>query len=338
MSSSTRIMDWDRWTRVYNDPSVWQGLIDDICDQEAIRYRQLHPASANTNAVFLLDRAFVIKIYSPFWEEFEFERALLDRLSLHDEIPVPEVVGAGQVADSEAVAWDYLITRFCPARPFSELRADLSAEDARSLSTQLGNLVGALHSIDAGGLASDNTDKTWDELVASRRESTPLELTEAGVLDAAVVAPLESLLDQAIEADEPQSRVVVHGDLGPDHILCAPAESGWTIEAVIDFGDAKIGAPAYEWMPLWFGFCDQDPELARAYLDAYDSALLEDPDFQHQAIAWTLLHDFGAEELIRIWRERSGSMPIDSVATLRQLLWPDQTVQQRERDSRQSLE
>ena len=58
MPPSIRIDSWDDWTRVYNDPAVWRPLIDAICVQEGIAYQQLHPASANTNAVFLLDHVF----------------------------------------------------------------------------------------------------------------------------------------------------------------------------------------------------------------------------------------------------------------------------------------
>ena len=94
MLPSIRIDSWEDWTRVYNDVSVWRPLIDAICVREGIGYQQLHTASANTNAVFLLDRAFALKIYSPFWGEFEFERKLIEALKDHEELlSVSELVG-----------------------------------------------------------------------------------------------------------------------------------------------------------------------------------------------------------------------------------------------------
>ena len=313
---------WDDWTRIYNDASVWQPLVDAICAREGIGYRQLRSASANTNAVFLLDRAYALKIYSPFWDEFEFERTLLEALNDHEEIPVPDVLGYGHIADGGGVSWPYLITRYCEERPFSEIRGELSDEDARSLAAQLGGIVRALHDLDAGQLVSDTTERVWTDVVSVRRRKALTELTDAGVLAYMLVEPLESLLDEAIAADLPGSRIVVHGDLGADHVLCAQVEGGWTIEALIDFGDAKIGVLEYEWMPVWMGFCGRDPALARALIDGYGPGLLVDDDVPKRALAWTLLHDFGTDELISQWQERLQPAPIKTMEELEAWLRP----------------
>ena len=323
MLPSIRIESWDHWTRVYNDASVWRGLIDAICAREGIGYRQMHPASANTNAVFVLDRAFALKIYSPFWDEFDFERTLLDALQSQAEVPTPEIAGHGHIADAGGVSWAYLITRYCPARPYSEMRHELADEDALSLAAQLGRMVCALHMLDASQYANTATERAWTDLVAERRRAAIDELVQAGVLATTIVSTLESLLDQAIETDRRESRVVVHGDLGPDHVLCAPAGNGWEIEALIDFGDAKIGQREYEWMPLWLGFCKRDASLARELLNAYDPDLINNPDFPKRTIAWTLLHDFGSDALKQLWHERGQPAPIESIGALQELLCPD---------------
>jgi len=322
MLPSIRIDSWDDWTRVYNDASVWRGLVDAICAREGIGYREIRAASANTNAVFLLDRAFALKIYSPFWDEFDLERRLLDALRLEESIPVPDPVGSGQVADADGVAWDYLITRFCPARPFSEIRQELSNGEAVSLAEQLGRMVRRLHSLDPSRFANAGTRRNWSDLVNTRRRAAVSELIAAGVLDAGLEGPLSALLDDAIAADLAKSRVVAHGDLGADHVLCSRSDGGWRIEALIDFGDAKIGVPEDEWMPIWMGFCELDPTLARAFLDAYDPALPGDSRFARRAVAWTLLHDFGADEVIRQWRERGQPGPIGTMEELEALLCP----------------
>ena len=322
MLPSIRIDSWDDWTRAYNEVSVWRGLIDAICVREGIGYRRLQAASANTNAVFLLDRAFALKIYSPFWDEYEIERALLGALEDHAEIPTPQAVASGHIADGEGARWPYLITRYCAARPYSELRPELTDAEAVAVAGQLGGIVRALHRQDAGQLATAATERTWSRLVSERRRAALSELTAAGVLDESVVGPLASLLDDAIQADLPASRVVVHGDLGPDHVFCARAEDGWRVAALIDFGDAKIGVPEYEWMPVWMGFCGRDAELGRAYLRAYDPGLLDDVEFPRRAAAWTLLHDFSADELTTHWRERGQPEPIGTVDELLALLCP----------------
>ena len=323
MPTSIRIDSWDDWTRVYNDASVWRSLIDAICVREGIGYQEIQPASANTNAVFLLDRAFALKIYSPFWDEFELERTILDELKHEELIPIPELVACGQIADADAVAWDYLITRYCPGRPFSEIARELPVGEAVLIAEQLGRIVGRLHSLDASRFASRGATRTWNDVVATRRAAAVDELIAAGMLDEALKKSLSALLDEAIGADQEEPRVVVHGDLGADHVLCAPSGEGWRIAALIDFGDAKIGAREYEWMAVWNGFCGRDCELARAYLDAYDPGLNGDGQFAQRAVAWTLLHDFGGDELISQWRVHRQPGPIAQMEELQAVLCPD---------------
>lgn len=322
MLSSIRIDSWDDWTRVYNDVSVWHGLIDAICVQEGIGYRAIEAASANTNAVFLLDQAWALKIYSPFWDEFDFERSLLEGLGSQNEIPVPEVTGCGQIADGDGVDWSYLITRYCGGRPYSELRSELSDGEARLIATQLGGMARSLHELDVSRFADAASEGAWSEVVSQRRRAAAGELVDAGMLEPRVASSLEALLDEAMAADVVESRVVVHGDLGADHVLCALSEEGWRIETLIDFGDAKIGVREYEWMPVWTGFCGRDPVLARAFLDAYDPALAHDSQFAQRAVAWSLLHDFGGDDLISYGRERGRPRPFETMDELAALLCP----------------
>lgn len=322
MLPSIRIDSWDDWTRVYNDVSVWRGLVDAICGQEGIGYRAIEAASANTNAVFLLDQAWALKIYSPFWDEFDFERSLLEGLGSQDEIPVPEVNGYGQIADGDGVEWSYLITRYCGERPFSEVRSELTDGEARSIATQLGGMARSLHELDVRRFANAATAEAWSEVVSQRRRAAAGELVAAGVVEAGVASSVDALLDEAMAADLAEARVVVHGDLGADHVLCALSEEGWRIETLIDFGDAKIGVREYEWMPVWTGFCGRDPVLARAFLDAYDPALAHDSQYAERAVAWSLLHDFGGDELISYWRERGRPRPFETMDELAALLCP----------------
>ncbi|MCY3734259.1 MAG: aminoglycoside phosphotransferase family protein [Chloroflexi bacterium] len=322
MLPSIRVESWEEWTRIYRDVSVWRGLIDAICAREGIGYRRLRAASENTNAVFLLDRAFALKIYSPFWDEFELERRLLAEFGSGELIPAPDLAGCGRIADGDGVSWAYLITRYSEARPFSEIRQGLPERDAASLAVQLGRIVRRLHSVEVGRFVNAATTRAWHDVVVERRRSSVSELVAAGVLNDKLQSSLEAMLDEAIAADLPASRVVVHGDLGADHVLCALSDAGWRIDALIDFGDAKIGAREYEWMPVWMGFCAGDPVLARAFLGAYDPTLLNDAGFRMRAVAWTLLHDFSADEMTRQWRERGRPRPIEKVDELLELLCP----------------
>lgn len=189
MPPSIRIDSWDDWTRACNHVSVWRGLIDEICLREEISYRRLHPASANTNAVFLPDHQFVLKIYSPFWDDFDFERTLMEALWTEQQTPVVEAAGCGQVNDADGTSRDYLITRYCPARPFSELRPELSDAEAASRAEQLGRIVRSLHELDVSHSTSPSTDQIWSGVLTNRRRTRRARPAFTPTLDGATIRP-----------------------------------------------------------------------------------------------------------------------------------------------------
>ena len=80
---------------------MWRPVVDAICEREGIAYDAIEAPGSNTNAVFILDRRVVLKIYSPFWEEYAFERRLLELLQHDAAIPVPAIRAAGELPGSE---------------------------------------------------------------------------------------------------------------------------------------------------------------------------------------------------------------------------------------------
>ena len=90
---------WAQWSSAFNDARLWRPVVDAICPREGIAYQRIGARESNTNAVFILDRSVVIKIYSPFWAEFAFERVLMELLARDAAIPVPAIRSAGVLPD-----------------------------------------------------------------------------------------------------------------------------------------------------------------------------------------------------------------------------------------------
>ena len=317
------IESWSHWSAVFNDTGFWKPVIDAICDSEGIRYRSLETPRSNTNAVFILDQQLVVKIYSPFWSEFDIEPRLIEVLGMREAVPVPKIVAAGRYQDR--VSWNYLIMQHCAGLTLESIRSEIARGDLMSIAAQVGQMTRSLHETPVNLLEGINTGEAWDDLLDRRGKEALPELTGGEMITPGVAEALGAILEEVIANSKRIPRVVVHGDLESDHILLRRAGSEWRVSSLIDFGDAKIGVRDYEWMPLWLGLFDRDVEALRAFLKAYDRSLLTDKEFPRRVMAWTLLHDFGADAVTELLKKTNTPTPVATVAKLRQILWPGPT-------------
>ena len=311
---------WKQWASSFNDVRLWRPLVDAICAREGIAYREIEAPESSTNAVFILDRRVAIKIYSPFWTEFPFERGLMELLARNERVPVPAIRAAGVFRDR--TDWRYLAVQFCTGRPLDELQPELTRHAVLEAAAETGRIVRRLHAIDPEPLAAIDKGESWDTLLHRRRRQVLPELVDRGLIVPGIVPELTTLLDEALAASSTAPRVVVHGDLNAEHLLLDGRGGRWTVSALIDFGDARIGVPDYEWMPLWLGLCNRDAGMMRAILHTYDPALLQDGRLGRRIAAWTLLHDFGTDAIAELLASVEEPCPVTSLATLQALVWP----------------
>ena len=239
-------------------------------------------------------------------------------------MPVPAIRAAGVFRDR--TDWSYLAMQFCAGRPLDKLQPELTRQALLEVACQTGRIVRRLHAIDPQPLAAVDKGECWNALVNRRRRHVLPELVDRELIAPAVVPELETLLDEAVAAGQTAPRVVVHGDLNAEHLLLEERGQRWTVSALIDFGDARIGVPEYEWMPLWLGLCNRDAGVMRAILRVYDPALLDDGRLGHRLArriaAWTLLHDFGTDAIAELLGSNAEPCPVTSLATLQALVWP----------------
>ncbi|MDE0222876.1 MAG: aminoglycoside phosphotransferase family protein [Spirochaetaceae bacterium] len=315
------IATWEQWAASFDDVRVWRPVVDAICEREDIAYDTIEAPASNTNAVFILDRRVVIKIYSPFWEEYAFERRLLELLQHDAAVPVPAIRAAGELRDRRD--WSYLAMEFCAGCPLDELQAEMSKAALLEVAAQTGRVIRQLHAVDTEPLAAIDKGEGWDALVDRRRREVLPELLDRGLIVSRIVPELEALLDEALAASRTAGRVVIHGDLNAEHLLIEERDGRWSVSALIDFGDARIGAPDYEWMPLWLGPCNRDVAAMRAFLEAYDPRLLADNALGRRVAAWTLLHDFGTDAVAELFDTSGATRPARSLDALQTLVWPE---------------
>ncbi|GAA1111198.1 phosphotransferase family protein [Nocardiopsis composta] len=160
-------------------------------------------------------------------------------------VPVPEIIGA-----------DPLVVRheFVPGEPLDE-----SGEASASIGHRLGLFLRALHEAPADEAVRHGLQPAGE----ARREHGELIgrfRTEVVPLLPADRRPTASAFLET--ASDPPFDTVVHGDLGPEHVLA----DGGAPTGVIDFGDAHAGDRAID---LAWALNGTAPPFARAVAAAY---------------------------------------------------------------------
>jgi hygromycin-B 7''-O-kinase len=309
---------------MFTDAGLWRPVVQQICRERGVVVAEEVTAGyPGTCAVFVVDGRIVVKIYPPtlhrdYWREREVYRLLDGRLGR----VLPAVLADGIFSDQ--IEWPYLILEFRPGRPIREVREVIPARNWVALAEEFGELIRAVHDTPLVGLQHfDPRPEAWQGFVRERQAAVLAELRQKAGLPEGVLAEIGELFAQGEPALPADFRpCLVHGDLTEDHLLLVEADGRWRISALIDWADAEVGAAAYEWPALWFDTWRQDEGMLRAFLHGYNPALVVDESLAREAVAYTLLHRFGADMVAIGWRRRMGERPVVSLAELRRVLWP----------------
>jgi hygromycin-B 7''-O-kinase len=315
---------WHEWGQMFTDTALWRPAVQQICRESGFgAVADVKAGYPGTCAVFVVDGRAVVKIYPPtlhrdFWREREVYRLLDGRLS-H---ALPAVLADGIFQDQ--IEWPYLILEFRPGQAIREVWPLIPAVNRLSLAAELGELIRVVHETPLAGVQHfDPRPAAWQAFVQQRQTATLDELRQKAGLPERVLAEIAALFAQgepALPADfQP---CLLNADLTEDHLLLVEQNGRWRISALIDWADAEVGAPAYEWQALWFGACQQEAAVLRQFFQTYDLALVLDEAFAHQALLYTFLHRFGADMAALGWQRRVGDQPVSSLAELQRVLWP----------------
>lgn len=194
---------------------------------------------------------------SPVAESTTRELALLPFLESKTdvEIPVPRWVGR----------WNH--------RPFFGYRKILGCplegrdlERNEELAAELAAALAQLHSVDARHacrlLGADGSTNQWRRRYEDLRQQAVSRVLRH--LEVDVRRRLNSSFDEFLERSFDFDPVLIHRDLGSDHILVDPDDS--SLVGLIDFEDATVGDPAIDFVGLQLTL---GKEQARRVLEAY---------------------------------------------------------------------
>ena len=193
------------------------------------------------------------------------ERRLLERLRHVSSLPTPEYRWV-------SIAGDFAGYPMIPGRPLSEaLFASLPRDVQEHVLEELGGFLGCLHRLSASLIARPDgvAGPAWNGADYARRYGQR-RAQFASALSHDLLLRIDRFFDSLPEIVDPVPRVLIHGDLSEDHILLAP--NGQRLGGVIDFTDAGVGDPAFDFTFLW-AYGDWAPARAARRYGAEDLAV-----------------------------------------------------------------
>ncbi|MFD9003304.1 phosphotransferase family protein [Streptomyces sp. NPDC059582] len=170
-------------------------------------------------------------------------------------LPVPEPTFTA--AEQGCLAYHKL-----PGAPLLDMPRHQRSAHGTSIAATLGELLTALHAVPIDRVA-DLVDADHEPLAEWRHQTAANYATVAGQVPAECRRAVEAFLDAAPPHDG-CTPTFSHNDLGIEHVLIDPVT--WTVTGIIDWSDAAVVDPAYDFGLL---YRDLGPAATRAAIRSY---------------------------------------------------------------------
>ncbi len=284
----------ETYRRVYPDPQTWMPAMREIAARHDLSGAP-RQEPLGTHVVFGFGER-IVKLFCPLWpQDFQVERVALRHAQ---ELAAPRIATEGELE-----GWPYLVLTRVAGVPAVELWSELSLAARRRIVQELGELLRALHGAPPPAALPANWEGFLEERLARAEEHHDAP------------EPWRSWIRAQLQLFHPPSHegVLLNGDLTGDHVLLTEQEGGWGISGVIDFGDARVGHPFYDFVAPLAYYTYGEPELSLALLDAYG---LEPTDATLRTLTrFCLLHEFGR------LRDFLARFPVETPQAFEEALW-----------------
>lgn len=286
----------DQYRQRFTDVAYWTPYVRAICQRHHLSPdAPIRTGLPGTFPVFIVAERWVVKFFGLLFDgqtAYHMEKEAATLAATVPELPVPPVLGDGALLPDGG--WPYLIFPFVPGVSVGAVMAELPWSEKLALATQMGRWLRQLHSVSLTGAV--HLRPSWSAyaaFLARQRETVVARLAAWGSLPPHLLAQVpDYLLPLADLVDYGCLPAFLHADMTADHVLGSLQGGSWQTRALIDFGDALVGDPAYELIPLHLDLFQQDRRLLRAYLDAYGLDAAAQQALPRRAMSLALLHSF----------------------------------------------
>ena len=258
---------------VYMDTVAWLPAMQAICERHGLDASELRREPPGTHIVFRAG-PHILKLFCALWgDDYTAERAVLRHLR---GLQTPQVVAEGEFED-----WPYLIITAIPGRPIQGLWDELDLEVKQSIVEHLGGYMRALH----GHPPIPELHTDWDQFLAERVERWEEHHRAEGAWQ-------DWIWGRVANFHEPSfAPALLNADITDEHVLVVHRDGRWRFSGVIDFGDAMMGHPHYEFVAPLVCLTIGEPSLSRTLVESYGLALT--PALADRLTTYCLLHKYG---------------------------------------------
>ena len=276
----------EEYRPVCRRPDVWLPAMRVICQRHGLDAARLELAPPGTHVVFGVGERY-IKLFAPPWREDALpERLSLAKLSGRPDLPVPQLVAEGEIE-----GWPYVVLTTVAGVPLSQVWDEIEPPGLVRIAARCGELMGALHATPVDGLEPLAVD--WPAFIEEQTRDCAAYYARSG-LSERWKRSITAFLDDLPPLFEPGFRpVLLNADITDEHILVRRRGGQWQVTGLIDFGDARLGHPCYDFVAVGCSVTWGSPDALRAMLLAYGYPETRlDATLSRRLMAYTLLHDF----------------------------------------------
>ncbi len=244
------------------------------------------------NVVFSLAGKWAVKVVPPQWlAEAKREMSALNFVAGRIRLSTPDLVYQGELH-----GWYYLVTRWLAGHELYKLWPVLKSDQKMHVAYQMGEAAGVFHSL---RLTENprNLEVHWSDWLADQRRDSVESLQRSG-LSAQLVEDLPRFLEAVGPLPVPDlPNVFLHGDLNIVNMLVAEDGNHWKVTGICDFGDAKIGQAAHDFISPAIHVFLGDATQLKAFYEGYGLTKAEmTREFESHLMARTILW-YGGEYL-----------------------------------------
>jgi hygromycin-B 7''-O-kinase len=238
-----------------------------------------------TNVVFAAGARHVVKLSPPLWSaEAEAECVALEHVAGRLSVATPELVARGELE-----GWSYLVLTRVPGVPLERVWGRLPPDARARAARRAGALAAEHHALP---LPPAGVPVPPPAAFVRAQTARALERARDGEHTRCLAAEIEGLLLALRPELEAAPAAFLNADITEEHLFVAPDGSGEAL-GLVDFADARVGAPEYDLVSFGAFLAVSAPALRGPFLDgAGVPHAARDPALARRLTAWTLLHRY----------------------------------------------